>query len=293
MTFFEDILSGGLLTRSLLAMLLGSIACGIVGSYVVVRRNSYMVGAISHSLLGGVGIALFLNLTRGWTWFSPWTGALAASVIVAVILTLMTQKWHAREDTILSAIWATGMAVGISFVLAIPGYPQDLNSYLFGTILIISPQDIRMIGILDAVILIMTLFCHQRFTVLCFNPELLTLRGINRTNTTLYLNILIALTIVILAQMVGIILCMALLILPVATAAAISRRLPFIMVIGAIICFFCAFTGVALSYHQLPNGLILSPGATIIELAAALFLIASAVNALRRSFKCLIKGQRD
>lgn len=281
-TFFQDIASSPMLQRSIVAMFLAAIACGIVGSYVVLKRDSYAVGAVSHSLLGGVGAALFLAAKFHIEWLTPWMGALVAAILVATLITLMTVKWKLRTDTVLSAVWAIGMAIGISFVTAMPGYPPDLNSYLFGSILIISPMDLYMTAILDAVIIIVTLLWHQRFVALAFHSELLTLRGVSTTAVQFALQLLIAITVVLLSQMVGIVLCMALLILPVGPASTFSRRIPVIMLLAGIICFACTFFGVALSYDTLPGNILLSPGATIVELAGVVFLLATIIRALRK-----------
>lgn len=280
--FFQDLLSSPLLQRSVAAMALAAVACGIVGCYVVLKRDSYAVGAISHSLLGGVGAALFLSAKYGLAWLTPWLGALVAALLVAVVITLMTVRWKMRADTVLSAIWAVGMALGISFVTATPGYPPDLNSYLFGSILIISPMDLWMTAVLDAVILMVALLWHQRFVALAFHAEILSLRGISLGGVQLAMQLLVALTVVILSQLVGIVLCMALLILPVATASVFSRRIPVIMVLSAILCFLCSFVGVAVSYDALPGNILLAPGATIVELAGVLFLLSVVIRFFRR-----------
>lgn len=270
--FLQELFHSPLLARSLAAMVLAAVACGIVGCYVVLKRDSYAVGAVSHSLLGGVGAVLFLSAKYSLAWLTPWLGGLAAAILVAVFITLGTARWRFRTDTVLSAVWALGMAIGISFVTAMPGYPPDLNSYLFGSILIVSPQDLWMTALLDAFVLLLAILWHQRFVALAFHSEILTLRGISTTRVQLALQLMIAVTVVILSQLVGIILCMALLILPVAAAATLSRRIPVIMALAGAFCFGCCFLGVGLSYDTLPGNILLSPGATIVELAGMLYL---------------------
>ncbi len=284
MTLFLQDLSAAspFLLRSIAAMALAAVACGIVGCYVVLKRDSYAVGAISHSLLGGIGAALFARATWGWQWLTPWMGALAAAVIVALLITLFTRVWKMRSDTVLSAVWALGMAVGISFITALPGYPPDLNSFLFGSILIIAPSDLWLMGGLLAVIVAAKLLWHQRFVALAFHPELLELRGLSATAVHFAMELLVAMTVVILSQLVGIVLCMALLILPVAAAATFCRKIPGIMTVAAAICFLSAFAGVALSYDRLPGGLLLSPGATVVELTGAAYLLAATVKFFRK-----------
>ena len=264
-----------LLLRSVAAMALAAVACGVVGTYVVVKRESYTVGAISHSLLGGIGAALFFAARWHLAWLTPWMGALAAALIAGT-----TTFGRLRPDTVLSAVWALGMAVGISFITAMPGYPPDLNSFLFGSILIVSTADLVLMAVLDLVILAVAWMWHSRFVTLAFDAELLQLRGISPALVNGTLQVLIALTVVLLSQIAGIVLCMALLILPVATAALLFRRLPRIMLAAAILCFLAAFLGVALSYQRWPGGVLLSPGATIIELAGAAYLATAAIRKL-------------
>lgn len=280
--FFQDIFSEAFLLRSVIAMALAAVACGIVGCYVVLKRDSYAVGAVSHSLLGGVGAALFFGTKYSLPWLTPWLGALIAALIVAVLLTLMTVRWKLRTDTALSAVWAIGMAIGISFVTAMPGYAQDLNSYLFSSILIISRQDLLTAVVLDIFVIVLTLLWHQRFVALTFHREILTLRGVSTTCVQLAFQLMVAFTVVILSQLVGIVLCMALLILPVAAASALSRRIPAIMLLSGIICFACAFLGVGLAYNA-PHGTFFSAsGANIIELAGIVYLLASAIRFLQK-----------
>ena len=275
--FFLSLFRGTpLLLRSVAAMVLAAVACGIVGTYVVVKRESYTVGAISHSLLGGIGAALFFAARWHLSWLTPWMGALGAALLAAALIVVTTTLGRLRPDTVLSAIWALGMAVGISFITAMPGYPPDLNSFLFGSILIVSTGDLILMTVLDLVILVVAWMWHSRFVTLAFDAELLQLRGISPALVNGALQMLIALTVVLLSQIAGIILCMALLILPVATASLLFRRLPRIMLAAAILCFLAAFLGVALSYQRLPGGVLLSPGATIIELAGAAYLLTAA-----------------
>jgi len=280
--FLQDLLCGSpLLLRSIAAMLLAATACGIAGTYVVLRRESYAVGAVSHSLLGGIGIALFCRAQWQLAWLTPWLGALMAALLVPFLLTWFTVKLKMRTDTVLSAIWALGMALGISFITAMPGYQPDLNSYLFGSILMIAPADLLTIAILDGVIALIALAWHQRFVILAFHQELLGLRGISITATQLAMQLVVAMTVVILSQLVGVVLCIALLILPVAAAAALCRRIPRIMLLAAILCMACCLGGIAISYERLPGGILLSPGATIVELAALCYFIATAISKLR------------
>ena len=276
--FLSDLLADdSLLAPALLASFLAAIACGTVGSYVVVKRCSYMVGAISHSLLGGIGLACYCAYRWPNKTFTPFLGAILAAVIAALLITWLANRRSNRQDTALSAIWTLGTAIGLSFAHAIPGYGIDLNSYLFGSILLVSQSDLILMGVLDVVLLIIIFLFHNRFLSFCFNEEGLALRGVSLWWTGLLLNILIAVTVVLLAQIVGLILCLALLILPVATASLFCRSLNCLMVVSAIICFLTAAVGLCASY-----GTDLPTGTLIVEIAGAVYLVALLANYLRR-----------
>ncbi|MGN0866356.1 MAG: metal ABC transporter permease [Oligosphaeraceae bacterium] len=276
--FLQELPHSALLLRSLLAMALAAVCCGVVGCYVVLKRDSYAVGAVSHSLLGGVGAVLYLQglfpaLEERLPWLTPWMGGLAAGVAVAILITLLTTRWNFRMDTVLSALWALGMALGVSFVNARPGYGTELTSYLFGSILIISRQDLWIIAALDGIVLLMALLWHSRFVALAFHDELLTLRGLSRGRVQLAFQLMVAMTVVVLSQLVGTVLCMALLILPVAATSLVFRRIPVIMAVSGVLCFLCALGGVGVSYGAGPGSLLRSPGAVIVELAGLAYLL--------------------
>ena len=282
-TFFQDLTAPvSLLRLTVVAIVLASVACGIVGSYVVAKRCSYMVGAVSHSLLGGIGLARFCQLQRGWTWFSPLLGAVFAAVVVAILISMLTLRRRQREDSVLSAIWALGMALGLSFIYAIPGYPEDLHSYLFGNILLVARRDVWLMAGMDVLILLTVWLFHNRFVCLCFHEEWLTLRGVRTGFFQLLLYLLISLTVVLLSQIVGIILCLALLILPAAIASSFCRSLPVIMLLGTLICLVSSMGGLLLSYqYDLPTG------ATIVEVAGGVYLLTAAILLLIRKIRPL------
>ncbi|MBP5639245.1 MAG: metal ABC transporter permease [Victivallales bacterium] len=263
----------------MLAIVLASIACGIVGGYVVAQRQSYMIGAISHSLLGGVGLARYLQVVHGLLFITPIAGASIAAAIASMLITVLTMKTKARSDAVLSAVWTMGVALGVSFISMTPGYAEDLNSYLFGSVLLVSKSDLVFMTILDLLIVVVSFAFHNRFLAYCFRAETLELRGLSATATALMLNLLIAFTVVLLSQVVGIVLVLVLLVLPAAIAACYAVHLRNIMLGGGLICLCVSMIGIFISYeHDLPTG------ATIIELIVALFLMVSIINAIRKVF---------
>ena len=276
MIFLQDFIEFDYLKRSLLAILLASIASGIVGGYVVARRQSYLIGAVSHSLLGGIGLARYLQIAHGLSWFSTILGALFAAILSAVAISTLTLKNRMRQDTVLSAIWTLGVAVGVSFIAITPGYSEDLTSYLFGSILLVSQADIAVMAVMTIAIVITVLLFRNRFLTLCFNEETLALRGVSAAWTSFVLHLLIALTVVLLAQVVGIVLVLVLLVIPAATAAQFAKRISQVMLWGAIFCLLTCTGGLVASYEaDWPVG------ATIVELAVAAYLVCAAIVAIR------------
>ncbi|MEA2063587.1 MAG: metal ABC transporter permease, partial [Gemmatimonadota bacterium] len=146
--FFHDLGAHAFLQYALAAGVLSSVACGVVGTYVVTRRISYIAGGISHCVLGGIGVARYLQQVHGWNWFDPMYGAAAAALGAALLIGFISMRAAEREDTVISALWALGMAVGIIFISMTPGYSADLVSYLFGNILMVTPAELWLIAVL-------------------------------------------------------------------------------------------------------------------------------------------------
>ncbi|MFH2035123.1 MAG: metal ABC transporter permease [Candidatus Zixiibacteriota bacterium] len=266
--FFDAVLRFPFLQYALAAGVMASISSGIIGTYVVTRRISYIGGGIAHSVLAGMGAVYFFSVVFGWDNFPPLLGAIPAAILSALIIGWVTLRKKGREDTIIGAVWAVSMAIGIIFIFKTPGYNQDLMSYLFGNILLITPNDLILIGILDIIVVGIGLLFYRQFTLVCFDEEFARVRGINAELYYLLLLALVALTVVVLVSIVGIVMVIALLTLPVSLAGNFSNRLSGIMgyAIGFTILF--TITGLAISYsYDLPAGAVI----IIIAGAANLF----------------------
>ncbi len=266
--FLSDLKSFEFLQYAVLTSILASVACGIVGSYVTVRRITYIAGAIAHCTLGGMGAARYLEREVGWSFLTPMHGAVFAALLAALIIGIFTIYGTEREDTVLSAVWAIGMAIGIFFIHKTGGYNEDLMSYLFGNILMVARQDLWLILILDISILIIVFLFYNRLLAVSFDEEFARLRGVNVHFYYLLLLCLTALTVVLLVQVVGIVMVIALLTLPAAAAAQLTRRLWQTIGLAILISLLCTGGGLVLSYE--PD---LHPGATIICLAGAVYLL--------------------
>jgi zinc transport system permease protein len=276
--FLHALSQHGFLQNALLAGVLASVACGIIGTYVVVRRISYVAGGIAHSVLGGIGAALYLQKVHGVTSLNPLAGALVVAVIAALIIGFVTIKARQRVDTVIGAVWAIGMSVGVLFVSRTPGYGEDLTSYLFGNILLVSRGDVWLMVVLDAVIVASTLMFFKQFESICFDEEFARVRGINVSFLFVFLLLLTALTVVLLVSVVGVVMVIALLTIPAAIAGHFTMRLGAMMVLATIVSVALTTFGLAISYS--PN---LPSGATIIVLSGIAYLIVAIVFAsLRR-----------
>lgn len=258
---------------ALLAGVLASVACGVVGSYVVVRRITYIAGGIAHCVFGGLGAAYYLG-------YDPLHGAIVAALIAALIIGWVRLRTRQREDTVISALWAIGMATGVLFIHITPGYGQDLMSYIFGSILFVSPREVWLMAALDVIIVGATLLFYKQFLAVCFDEEFARLRGVNVELYYLLLLCLTALAVVLLVGVVGIVMAIALFTLPVAVAGHFTRTLWRMMILAALLSMVLTSSGLALSYS-----LNLPAGATTVILAGIVYLVVLL-------FGRLLRGQR-
>jgi zinc transport system permease protein len=271
--FFQDASRYTFLQYALITGVLSSVACGIVGSYVTVRRISYIAGAIAHSVLGGMGAARYLQRNLGWEFLSPIHGAVFAALVSAIIIGMVSLYGKEREDTVLSAVWAIGMAVGIIFITRTAGYNEDLMSYLFGNILMVRRVDLLLIVGLDLIVVAVSFLFYHQLEAICFDEEFARLRGVSVELFYILLLCLTALTVVTLVQVVGIVMVIALLSLPAAAAAFLTRQLWQTILVAIGLNLFLMIGGLAISYR--PD---LPAGATIIILAGLVYLLVVALG---------------
>jgi len=280
MQFFDAVANHTFMQNALLIGILAAVACGVVGAYVVARRITYIAGGISHSALGGIGVAQFMIVVFGWQWLHPLYGAAVAALVAALVIGWVSLKGSEREDTVIGAIWAIGMAVGILFISQTPGYSQQLMSYLFGNILMVSSSDIWLVTGLDLVVVIIGIIYYRQFQTVCFDEEFARTRGISVEFYYILLLCLTALTVIVLVTVVGIIMVIALITLPVAIAGRFSRTLWQTMLLAAAISVVLTTVGLAVSF-----GLDFPTGATTILIAGAAYLLVTLGSNLLRTVK--------
>lgn len=265
------------LQHALAAGLLASLACGIVGSYVVVRRITYIAGSIAHCVLGGLGAARYLQVVHGWEAATPLLGAVVAALGSALVIGTVSLKARQREDTVIGALWAIGMAVGVMFIACTPGYHEDLMSYLFGNILMVSRQDLIVIAGLDLLVAGVSCVFYNELLAVCFDEEFARVRGLRVDAYYLLLLCLTAVTVVLLATIVGILMVIALLTLPVAVAGVFAKTLRSIMLLSIGLSALFTTAGLAVSY-----GPDLPAGATIIIVAGVVYIATVAGKSFGR-----------
>ena len=215
--------------------MLASVSFGIVGSYVVTRRITYIAAAISHCVLGGIGAALYLNVACGWQWCTPMYGALAAALLSAIVIGLVSLYARQREDTVISAVWAVGMAIGLVFLYKAKCYAGAM-AYLFGDIFLVTSRDVWTVLAMDAVVVVLGLGFYPKLLALCFDEEYAELRGVRTKLLYMMLLCLTAVTVVLLVRVVGIVLVIALLTLPAAIAGHFARQLWQMMAVAVVCC---------------------------------------------------------
>lgn len=262
----------GFLIPSFAVTLLVSIPIGILGTLVVVRRISSAAGAISHSVLGGVGIGLFFERVLGVPFMGPIAGAALAALASALTIAWVSLKFHQREDTVIGAIWAVGMATGLLFLSKTPGY-SDPMSYLFGNVLLISETDLVMAASLALAVFVVIVPYYKEILAMCFDETFARVRNVRTDALSTLILLLTALATVALLRLVGLILVIALLTLPAACVCVFPMKLWKAMILSGFLCLFLSWLGILVSFFaDLPTG------STIAVLAGSAYLTALGVK---------------
>ncbi|MCD4816702.1 MAG: metal ABC transporter permease, partial [Methanosarcinales archaeon] len=220
-----ELLQYEFIRNAIMAGILASISCGIIGVYVVVKRIVFISGGIAHASFGGIGLGYYLGI-------NPILGVLPFSIASALSMGWVSKRSRLPEDTAIGILWAMGMSIGIILVSLTPGYAPDLMTYLFGNILTVPFSDIVLMLVLDAIIILVVYSFYKEFLALCFDEEFATVRGVHAERLYLVLLCLIALTIVVLIRVVGIILVIALLTIPAAMSRQFTSNLKKMMMLS-------------------------------------------------------------
>lgn len=267
-SFLNEILSYEFMRNALLAGVIVSAACGIIGTLVVLNRIVFISGGIAHAAYGGVGIAYFLGLNPVW-------GAVVFSLASSLAMGYVHRKEKARADTIIGVMWALGMALGIIFVSLSPGYKADLMSYLFGSILAVSAADLRLMLVIVLAVLIFVLVFYRLLLAISFDETFSTVRNVPVGFVYMAMIVLIGLTVVISMRVVGLILVIALLTIPPAIANLFVQEMRGIMFLSSALSLVFTISGLLISYTlNLPSG------AVIILVASLAYGLAAALRGI-------------
>jgi zinc transport system permease protein len=258
-----EFLQYGFIQNALIAAVLVSVACGIVGSYVVVKKIVSISGAISHAAFGGIGLGFFIGI-------NPIVAAIPFSVLSAVGIGLINEKVKISEDTAIGILWSVGMAIGVIFINLTPGYAPDLFSYLFGNILTVPSSDLVLMLILDFIIIFTVLLFYREFLAVSFDQEFSRVVGVPVEFVYILLLCIVALSVVVLIKVVGVILVIALLSIPAAVSKQITSKMENIMILSVILGVILTTSGLWLSY--IFN---LASGATIVLVLGSAFFIST------------------
>lgn len=259
--------------NAVLAGILASLACGIVGTFIVVKRLTFVSGGIAHTAYGGVGLGYFLGIP-------PITGAIIFSLLASVGIASLRAKKNQNEDTLIGIMWAFGMSLGILFISFSSGYTPDLMSYLFGNILAVSSFEILLMVALNIIIFIVVKYNFRKFEAVTFDEEYSRAIGLNVDKYFLLLYLLIALTVVLLIKVVGIILVIALMSIPASISLNFSNSLKKMIIYSILIGMLLTLFGLFLSYFlNLPSG------STIIIVSATAYLIIYFFNSVLKGIK--------
>jgi len=260
--------------NAVIAAVLVNIACGIVGTYVVIKKIVFISGGISHAAFGGIGLGYLLGI-------NPIVAAIPFSLLSAITIGLISKRSKLSEDAAIGIIWAVGMASGIIFINLTPGYAPDLFSYLFGNILTIPVSDLYIMLVMDFIIILIVVLFLKEFNAASFDEEFSTVIGIPNRILYLVLLCMVALSVVVLIRIVGIILVIALLTIPSSICRQFTYNMKKLIISSIVTGIILTITGLWISYL-----LDLASGATIILLLALVFLLSffikKAVTAVRR-----------
>ena len=260
MNLLSDLLTYEFLRNALAASILASVLCGVVGTFVVVKRLVFISGGISHAAFGGLGICLFLGI-------DPRLGAAAVAVGSALVLSRVEESRSGSRDATIGLLWAVGMAVGVVFLARAPGYAPNLMSYLFGNVLAVSPGDVGLTLALAASVLLLLAAFSKELVAVAFDEPFAQVQGVRVGAFRTLLLVMVALSVVFLIQLVGIILVIALLTIPPLAALRLARSFPGVILTSMAVGLVMTVGGLALSYAwDVPSG------ATMVLLGAVLLL---------------------
>ncbi len=273
-----DYLSISLIQNMFMATICACILCGVIGTYVVVNRMVSVTGGIAHTTFGGIGFSYYVMSIFLVGWFTPMVGALLFAIVSAIIMTFCKRASDLRQDTLIGALWAVGMAMGVLFLCFMDRSvvtPSSYESILFGNVLFVSNLTLIIIFIVTLIILAIVTYLFRDLQILTFDETHAKISGINVfwLNMTLY--IMVAVTCVMVANVVGIIMIIALMTIPVAISNFYTSDLKHMMIFGTVISLALSILGLFMSI-----GFDSPPGATVVLVIGIALIIALSLNTI-------------
>lgn len=262
----ETILKYNFLQNAIMAAVLASIACGVIGVYIMEKKLVMMSGGIAHTAFGGIGLGYYLKVEPIFT-------ALGVSVVAALAVAALKRKAGTDSDLLIGMFWSLGMALGVVFIAMTPGYPPDIASVLFGNILAVSRSDLRLILGLDILVLATVYAFFQVFKAYIFDEEFASVAGVPVKALEYLMYILVAVTVVVMIRVVGIILVIALLTAPPAIAKQFFYDMKKIMGLSVLLGIAFCLTGLWVSYTVR-----LASGASIVLVAVGSYALISLIR---------------
>ena len=250
------------MVRGLLASLMVGTLCAVVGTYVVLRGMAFLGDALAHAILPGVAVTYLLQINILW-------GALGMGILAALGIGLMSRRGQIKEDTAIGVIFAASLALGVAILSMVDNYSVDLTHILFGNILGVSDADLWLTAGLGVLVLLAVVLLYKEMLVVSFDPVLAATLRLPLTGLQYTLYLLIALTIVVSLQTVGVALMVAMLVTPAATAYLLTHRLWHMMIVGAVVGAVSTVAGLYLSFY-----VNVASGAAVVLVCTAFFVLA-------------------
>jgi len=275
-----EILEFGFMQRALITGLAVAVTCSVIGLFLVLRRQSLFGDAISHVAFGGIAIGLFINLYPIWT-------AFIVSIFGALGITKLRESTKIPPDSAIAVLLTSGLAVGVVLIGLAGGFTLDLYSFLFGSILLVSPQDTLTILVLSAAVLSIISVIYRKLLYVTFDEQQAKVSGIQVTNLNYLFIVLASITVITSIRLVGVLLISSLVVIPNITAIMFGKGFKKTLLISFLIAVYSVLGGIIISYY-----LNLAPGGTIVLMSIATFfatLIAkhSIIAIKRRSVKTI------
>ncbi len=266
-----EMLSYPFVRLALLAVVLIAMGAAVIGTYIITRRMVSIAGGVTHACFGGLGLGYFLGV-------SPVAMAAVFAIASSVAVEWMSRRMHLREDSVIAVIWALGMAAGVLFVFLTPGYVPELNSFLFGNILSVSPADLWSFGGFTLAAGAFTAWRYRQVVAVAFDRDFARVIGLPVRFITYTMTVLVAVGIVLTIRLVGVMLLMSMLSLPVMIAEIFCRRYSTIMAAAAGVSILAGVGGLMIAtVADVPCS------AIIVMLLVAAFFGAKALKTFSRS----------